>query len=205
MGEATTEGGWRRPACQTVHLHVAIRATGVVCGRSTGGHQHLRVIARLGLMAIGCQHAPMQQPDIRPVDLEVVLPLRRSVLRAGIPDPVVVFGADRDPSAVHVAVFDRGQVVGVSSLVPDPRPGGHPDGLRIRMVGVLPGHRSGGIGRRLVEACVDHSGAAPEVWLAARRHLEGWYGSMGFVTVGDPYDKPPTGIHVDMVRLETTD
>jgi predicted GNAT family N-acyltransferase len=160
---------------------------------------------KLGLMAIECQHAPMRQPDIRLVDLEVVLPLRRSVLRAGIPDPVVVFAGDSDPRAVHVAAFDRGEVVGVSSLVPDPRSGGHPDGLRIRMVGVLPGHRSGGVGRRLVEACVDHSGATPEVWLAARRHLEGWYGSMGFVTVGDPYDKPPTGIHVDMVRAGATD
>lgn len=107
----------------------------------------------------------------------------------------LVFEGDEDPGAVHLGAYDGDDMVGIASLAPSPGPLGR---WRIRQVGVVPRGRGAGLGRRLVEALLEE--AEGPVHLSARSHLEDWYLGLGFERVGEVYDKPPVGPHVDMVR-----
>ncbi|GAB2532590.1 GNAT family N-acetyltransferase [Brachybacterium huguangmaarense] len=77
-----------------------------------------------------------------------------------------------------------------------------PEAMRIGRVAVIAERRRGGTGRRLMaEALAVCHELAPRlpVHIDAQAHLEAWYGSMGFATVGEPFME--AGIeHVAMVR-----
>ena len=73
--------------------------------------------------------------------------------------------------------------------------------VRIGRVAVRADHRRAGYGRRLMQASLDHVTAAlpgADVHIDAQAHLEKWYASMGFETVGGMFLE--AGIeHVAMV------
>ena len=123
------------------------------------------------------------------------LPLRQQLLRPMQELDELIFDGDEDPEAIHLAAFDGEAMVGIASLAPSPSPLGR---WRMRQIGVVPERRGTGLGRRLVEVLLD--GADEQVHLSARAHLEAWYLGLGFERVGELYDKPPVGPHVDMVR-----
>lgn len=127
------------------------------------------------------------------------LPLRQQLLRPMQELDELVFDGDEDPEAFHLAAFDGDAMVGVASLAPSPGLLGR---WRIRQIGVIPERRGSGLGRRLVEALLEQTDEP--VHLSARVHLEDWYLAMGFERVGDVYDKPPVGPHVDMSRPAQT-
>lgn len=81
-----------------------------------------------------------------------------------------------------------------------------PEAMRIGRVVVRAAHRDGGLGRRIMAEALDlcHSLAPTrEVRIDAQAHLERWYASMGFTTVGEPFLE--AGIrHVAMVRTPRT-
>jgi ElaA protein len=72
----------------------------------------------------------------------------------------------------------------------------------IGRVVTAPSQRGGGLGRRLMERALEetaqlHPGHA--IRIGAQAYLEGFYASLGFVTVSEPYDED--GIpHVTMLR-----
>ncbi|AXK44716.1 GNAT family N-acetyltransferase [Brachybacterium saurashtrense] len=76
------------------------------------------------------------------------------------------------------------------------------DVVRIGRVAVHSAHRGGGLGRALMEAAlarIAEVSPQAEVHLDAQAHLEQWYASMGFETVGGVFLE--AGIeHVAMVR-----
>jgi predicted GNAT family N-acyltransferase len=133
--------------------------------------------------------------ELRPVSLADTLPLRQQLLRPTQDLDELVFEGDEDAEAKHLGAFEGGELVGIATLAPSPGPLGR---WRIRQVGVVEPRRGAGLGRLLVESLLE--GVEEPVHLSARSHLEDWYVGLGFVRIGDVYDKPPVGPHVDMVR-----
>ncbi len=75
--------------------------------------------------------------------------------------------ASRSGQALVLGAFEDGRVVGTVTLELDGRiPGGHPrprlepDQANVRMLGVDPTARRRGVGRALMEACVEEAGRA---------------------------------------------
>jgi len=82
------------------------------------------------------------------------------------------------------------------------RPGAVYDEASIGRVVTAPAHRSGGIGRRLMQRAIDECAAlypGAAIRIGAQQYLEGFYAGLGFVTVSAPYAED--GItHVTMLR-----
>ena len=94
---------------------------------------------------------------------------------------------DHDVQSDHLLMHDaQGQLIGYARLLP---PGDKYDEPSIGRVVVSPTVRSTGAGRRLMAESVrgarERYPALPNlIW--AQAHLQGFYGSFGFVTVSEP-------------------
>lgn len=69
----------------------------------------------------------------------------------GLPDAVVAYGKEVRGMTVYAAAGPDGAAVGFAALVRH-----FPESGEIHVMGVLPAHHGGGVGRRLVEACAEH-------------------------------------------------
>lgn len=134
--------------------------------------------------------------QVRP---EVTYPLRREVLRPGLPHERVFFADDRDRNSGHFAAYLDHRVVGVASIMEQPEDDG-PGLWRLRGMAVAPGHRGAGVGTALLARIRDfvaRSGGGV-LWCNARVSAEGFYRASGFVAIGQPWDEPELGPHVRM-------
>lgn len=110
-----------------------------------------------------------------------------------------VDGRDRD--AEHLlALAPGGQLVGCARLLPPSGPNGV---ARIGRLACAQGARGKGLGRAMMRAAMDR---VAERWplatvgLSAQTPMVGFYQSLGFRAVGEPYDE--AGVeHVEMVAL----
>jgi ElaA protein len=85
-------------------------------------------------------------------------------------------------------------------------PGAKYDEMSLGRVVTSPAARGTGLGRDLVAQGIAHAERlhpGHAIRIGAQAHLEGFYGSFGFVTVSQPYDEDGI-MHVDMVRQPTT-
>lgn len=141
---------------------------------------------------------------VQRVGLEEVRGLRNEVLRPGQPRRSTYFDGDDHPLAGHVAVrTDDDGIVCVGSVYPDPPPW-DPDRLgawRIRGMAAKEGFRGKGLGRRVLDALVDHAIAndGALVWCNARVGALDFYRKAGFETVGEVFDNGIT-LHQAMWR-----
>lgn len=89
---------------------------------------------------------------------------------------------DIDALAVHWVALLDGEAVGCARLT---REG------KIGRMAVLAGHRGRGIGRQLLQACIDYAAERqfPEVTLSAQQHALSFYEKQGFKPVGDPHEE----------------
>ena len=73
---------------------------------------------------------------------------------------------------------------------------------RLRAMATEDGFRGQGIGRRVLDAIVDHvaSTGGGLLWCGARIRAVSFYERAGFSTLGDVYEEPVIGIHVLMWR-----
>ena len=139
---------------------------------------------------------------VEEVPAGVTYPLRGAVLRPGRP---VQMPGDDDPATFHlVARTAEGQVVGVLRFHPEPCPW-RPEARaawHLRGMATDPAVRSTGVGRALVAEGLARLAArgADLVWCDARVAASGFYERMGFSAVTEPYDMPPIGPHVGMVK-----
>lgn len=105
----------------------------------------------------------------------------------------------RDPACEHLCGWDGAVLAAYLRLVP---PGVRTPEVSLGRVVVAPSHRGSGLGRAVMEeglrACARRHPGAP-VKVSAQQHLERFYNSLGFATVGEPYDEDGI-LHVDMVR-----
>jgi ElaA protein len=104
-----------------------------------------------------------------------------------------------DPSCWHALGVQDGVLVATARLVP---PGLKYEEPAIGRVVTAPEVRRSGLGRQLMVASlaqVRRLWPGQSVRLGAQRYLERFYGSLGFVPVGEPYDED--GIpHIEMLR-----
>jgi GNAT superfamily N-acetyltransferase len=141
------------------------------------------------------------------VALEVVLPLRHRVLRAGRPREAAHARQDGDPATRHFAALAGGEVVGVVTLFPEDTalaPGER--AMRLRGMAVDPAWQGRGIGRKLMRALVDaaRSHGVGVLWANGRDTALGFYEGAGFRVVGDGFvdGEMHLGHHVVIAALD---
>lgn len=136
---------------------------------------------------------------VRRVAAEQSAPLRREVLRGGRPVPLP---GDDDPTVVHVGAFEGDSLVGTGNVRREPAPWAPEEpAWRLRGMATAPDARGTGVGRAVLAAlvahCRQHGGGV--LWCNARTTAQRFYESAGFAAVGEPWDDPELGPHVQMV------
>lgn len=105
----------------------------------------------------------------------------------------------RDPQCEHLCGWQGGELVAYLRLVP---PGVRTPEVSLGRVVTAPSVRGRGFGRAVMQEglrrCAQRYAGQP-VKVSAQAHLENFYESLGFRTVGSPYDEDGI-LHVDMVR-----
>lgn len=138
--------------------------------------------------------------------------LRRDILRPHFTVDEMAVAGDQNPDTAYLAVRagsgDR-RVLGclrlqpVSCPWPEATRGRHGADWQLRAMATDPVARGTGLGRRLVEAAVDHvvGHGGNLIWCNARISAEGFYSGLGFRSVTDPFPLPEVPEqHVGMVR-----
>jgi GNAT superfamily N-acetyltransferase len=144
--------------------------------------------------------------SVRPVDVAVIRPLRREILRPTRPPEASVYEQDDLADTVHLAAYDdRGGLVGCVTVFPQSYDGepldgdttAYRDAWRLRGMATTPEVRGTGVGRALLLAAIDAVAAsgARLLWCHARAAAEGFYAKHGFVAVGVLFEIPVAGQH----------
>jgi GNAT superfamily N-acetyltransferase len=105
---------------------------------------------------------------------------------------------------LHVGCFLDGWLIGVGSLIPEPRD--HASQLTswcVRGMAVLADARGIGAGGKILQALIDYASTQSlpaEIWCHGRVSAQGFYERFGFAQEGDLYERPGTGLHALMVK-----
>jgi GNAT superfamily N-acetyltransferase len=128
--------------------------------------------------------------EIREVTVDVVLPLRHAILRAGRARESAHARQDDDSATRHFAAYAGSHVVGVVSQFPentDLAPARRAE--RLRGMAVDPAWQGRGVGHGLMRAVVELAKArgAEILWANGRDTALGFYTSIGFRVAGDGF------------------
>jgi GNAT superfamily N-acetyltransferase len=143
--------------------------------------------------------------EIRPILAPATHDLRLRVLRPGQPPDRADYAADHTSVAFHLGAFTADDtLIGVASFYQEPfldhpQPQHH---WRLRGMAVEPTAQGQGVGRALLNtAFADlHAREATWLWCNARTTAAPFYTTLGFDTIGDPFDMPDIGTHYLMAR-----
>jgi GNAT superfamily N-acetyltransferase len=142
--------------------------------------------------------------EIRPVTAEEVRPIRRRVLRAGLPRPNVRFEGDDAGDTLHVGAFLEGRLVAAATVArrPPPDDPSTDTAWQVRGMATEPAMRGRGLGGELLERCIRHVErlGGVVVWCNARIRAVPFYERHGFVRRGDVFEVVDLGPHVRMHR-----
>ncbi len=143
--------------------------------------------------------------EIRTVDVQLIRPLRRDVLRAGMADQSVDFDGDDDASTFHLAAVDAsGRVIGTSTWLRRDyvgRPGR--SACQLRGMATAVDQQGQGIGGMLIDAglAILHERGIEVVWANARDTALDFYRRLHFVVEGDGFIESVTQLpHHVVVR-----
>ncbi len=128
--------------------------------------------------------------EIRPADVEEILPLRKAVLRPM--EPVVAAEYDGYPQVQHVGAFENGEVIGCATVFPSAYDGDAAT-WQLRGMAVEPQRQGTGIGGQVLAAAIDlaRAAGASAVWANARTTALPFYASMGFEIVSEEFGYGP--------------
>ena len=130
-------------------------------------------------------------------------PLRHRVLRPHQELEDCDFPNDRNPDSFHLGAFEQDELVGIASFYAErnEQVKGWKQ-YRLRGMAVAPELQGRGIGRKLVLVALDHLEArhADSLWCNARTRAAEFYGTLGFTSIGEPFDIPGIGEHYVMSR-----
>jgi GNAT superfamily N-acetyltransferase len=142
-------------------------------------------------------------PELILVKAAECLPLRERILRPGQPPSAWTYAQDEDPRAAHFGLRQGKALVGVASLLPEPRAGASygtgPEQWRLRGMAVDSERRGKGLGRMLlqaVQAVAQQRGGG--LWMTARVGVRPFYERFGCKAEGEVFDLPGGGPHVLM-------
>ncbi len=125
-------------------------------------------------------------------------PLRHSILRPHQPIEEMAYPFDDEEGSRHFGAFMNGELIGVASIYPEAQDGQMAKGhWRIRGMAVDTSLQGKGVGRQLVQACLNYANekSAQTVWCNARTPAIGFYLSLGFNKVGEEFEIEGIGPH----------
>ncbi len=137
------------------------------------------------------------------ISAEATRPIRREVLKPGLPESAVHLPGDDDPSTMHLGAFVDEALVGIATFFPDPAPvDGSDTDWRLRGMATLEHVRNQGVGGRLLEEGVARvqAAGATRLWCNGRTRARAFYERHGFVVVGDEFEIPHSGPHFVFIR-----
>lgn len=128
---------------------------------------------------------------------EAHLELRHRVLRVGLPRGTEHYpGIDNDPRTRFLCAYEKGELIGCSTLQIDEREGCR---FRIRGMAVSSDHRNRGVGSSIVKELQEYaSSKSSGIWCNARIRAVPMYRRCGFVEVSDVFEIEGIGLHYDM-------
>lgn len=143
--------------------------------------------------------------EVRRVDVETTLPLRRQVLRPHQTLDELRLAGDDDPDTGHFAAVDGEGVVRGTASVRREAPPWAPeqrDAWRLRGMATAEGYRSRGVGAAVLDAVIDHVAGRGGglLWCSARLPAVEFYRRAGFETTGEEWEEPIIGPHIAMVK-----
>ncbi|SDG66997.1 GNAT family N-acetyltransferase [Paraburkholderia phenazinium] len=133
--------------------------------------------------------------SVRSVAAERVYPLRSAVLLDGHSESCRFHGDD-EASTLHLAVYQNERIVAVSTICREALRGATSDTQwRLRGVAVESEWRGHGLGRLLVNMCLDHvqKEGGQLAWCTARESARTFYESLEFVASAPPFTLPSRG------------
>ena len=144
-------------------------------------------------------------PDLRisAVSVALVRPLRRRVLRPGLPARAAKFDGDHDPSTRHLAAVTANRAVGVLSVMDAPCPDDDTRTRQLRGMAVDENSRGRGAGRRMLASLVAGESAAA-LWCNARTSAQRFYEACGWRVTSATFEIEDAGPHVRMVCRHPT-
>jgi GNAT superfamily N-acetyltransferase len=144
--------------------------------------------------------------QIKPITTNQARSIRGPILRPGLPPERTIFPGDDDADTFHVGAFERGELVGIATILHQSPPEDatpDPGFWRLRGMATLSEFRGKGYGGDLGEACIGYvakQAGATWLWCDARENARGFYERLGFVVRGDIYNMPDSGPHFRMWR-----
>ncbi|MBK9202859.1 MAG: GNAT family N-acetyltransferase [Candidatus Obscuribacter sp.] len=142
------------------------------------------------------------------VTVDIIRPLRHSVLRPGLPFETTIFEGDDEPTAYHVAAFKDDEIVGVGTMIKRPWTGkdseiaADKDAYQVRGMAVSDRSRGTGAGKLVLDALETEASAlgVRTIWCNARASAAGFYQKAGWQIAGDMFEIPGVGPHFVMVK-----
>jgi GNAT superfamily N-acetyltransferase len=120
------------------------------------------------------------------VTVDIIRPLRHSILRPGLPFETTIFEGDDEPTAYHVAAFKDAEIVGVGTMIKRPWTGkdseiaADKDAYQVRGMAVSDRSRGTGAGKLVLDALETEASAlgVRTIWVQ-RQSLSSWLLSKG--------------------------
>lgn len=139
------------------------------------------------------------------IDLADAQPLRIAVLRRGTPAKTAVYDGDEHPDTVHIGARADDAVVATSTWIRAAwQEAPAAPAVQLRGMAVDDSLQGTGVGRKLIEAGIDHARTlgARFVWAKARDSALDFYLRCGFRVVGEQFMEPASGMPHHLVVRE---
>lgn len=139
--------------------------------------------------------------SIKIIKPEDVFPIRKEVLRKGIPLPFE-FQGDFDTTTTHFGYFVDDKLVSVATVLASAHPYFTGNQFQLRGMATLVEYQGKGLGSLLVKEIekfiVDKNAAF--LWFNARVKALNFYKQLGFETIGAEFELPFVGMHYVMFK-----
>lgn len=143
--------------------------------------------------------------ETRPIAVAETYDLRHRILRPHQPLSACAFPYDTAPGTLHIGGFLNGQLIGVGSILPEPRKNATlPVSWRIRGMAVLEDARGTGTGGKILQELIDYASTQQlpaEIWCTGRANVKGFYERFGFAQEGDLFELPELGPYVTLITM----
>lgn len=146
----------------------------------------------------------MSEIRVEQVRAELTRRLRQTVLRPGRPVEDSIYPSDSHPQAQHFAAWaennSKNKIVGVASVFPE-NFGDEENAWRSRGMAVDPDFQGKGVGRMVLQTCIDFIKQfdARILWCNGRATAWGFYRQIGFEKSGESFHVPESGEHFVMI------